>query len=409
MSRMPTRGTPLLAAVLLLGCPSDDDDSAGIPGDDDTVGDDDTSEPLWEGCRATPQAADRDRLAVVSFPYGEGAEQATTWAAMTLTAEGEVVDDGIRFDMGRATGGEVVFTPDGEVGLAVQEDGSVGVFRVAGGEVQVVHASLTGAFYASKVVMEPSGERAWVVDGNWAENGGGLYELTIDCEDGSVTEGTRVLESKLAADLLLHPRRTDRAVLAADEVPGTDAGADAALLDYGATPTVLGGADAFGDDEQWIAGAAFTLDGEHVLLGDNNAFSPLPNRIAVLGVWDDAIEPVQVLSDIEDPIAIVPSPFDDAALVLSGYGDALFSLTYDSIAAEPFGFEGDLNYDGARPALPTAASMVTRGPLTGRVLVTENQGVRAVQFEGDGSVTDLGMQIEGDGYTWIAGAIGIQP
>ena len=401
MSRLLVRWFSLLAAAMLLGCPSDDDDSA--------IGDDDTPEPLWDGCRATPQGADRDRLVVVSFPYGEGAEQATTWAAMTLTSEGEVVDDGVRFEMGRATGGEVVFTPDGEVGLAVHEDGTVGVFRVADGEVEVVHPSLSGAFYASTVVMEPSGERAWVVDGNWAENGGGLYELVIDCEDGDVTEGARVLQSKLAAGLLIHPLRTDRAVLAAEEVPGTDAGADAALLDYGATPTVLSGADAFGDNEHWVAGAAITAGGEHVLLGDNNAFSPLPNRIAVLVVGEDTLEPVQVLQDIEDPIAIVPSPFDDAALVLSGYGDALFALTYDPSAADPFAFDGDLDYDGARPALPTAASMVTRGPLAGRALVTENQGVRAVQFEGDGSVTDLGMHIEGSGYTWIAGAIGVAP
>ena len=51
---------------------------------------------------------------------------------------GEIHDDGTRFSMGRATMGRVRFTPDGELGFAVQEDGSVGVFSLsASGEPAV--------------------------------------------------------------------------------------------------------------------------------------------------------------------------------------------------------------------------------------------------------------------------------
>ncbi len=399
---------PLLVVLALVGCPAgDDDDTAG---DDDTVGDDDTADdPLWEGCRATPQVADRDRLVVAALPYDPSGGQAPAWAAMTLGADGSLVDDGVRFEMGRAMDGTVAFTPDGQVGLIAQEDGTVGVFRAAGdGDVEVIHAAYSGDFYATAVVVEPSGERAWIVDGNWAENGGGLYEVAIDCDDGSLSGGELVLPSKLAADLLFHPTRTDRVVLVAEEVAGTEAGDEAVLLAYDELEA-LDGVDAFGDDEAWTPDAAITADGRYTLLADNSAFSGPGNRVAVAAVGEDTLEPAQVLTAMEDPVALVTSPFDDAALVVSGYGDAIFQLAYDPDAAEPFTDLGDLDYHGARPALPAAAAGVDRGSLAGLTLVTENQGVRLVQFEGDGTVTDLGVAVDGDGFEWIMGAVGVAP
>ena len=43
---------------------------------------------------------------------------------------GVLHDDQTRFSMGRSTQGTVRFTPDGELGFAVQEDGSIGVFEL---------------------------------------------------------------------------------------------------------------------------------------------------------------------------------------------------------------------------------------------------------------------------------------
>jgi hypothetical protein len=406
---------PWLALLLLvpLACSSPEgDDDSGTDDDDSGVTDDDDDDdgPVWDGCRAERQAADRDRLVVVSLPYGAGAEQASTWAAMTLTADGALLDDGARFEMGRAMGGEVVFTPDGQVGLVAQEDGSVGVFLAStDGTLEVVHEAFSGDFYASSVVVEPSGERAWIVDGNWVENGGGIYEVAIDCDDGTLGAPQLVVEAKLAGGLLLDPTVMDRAVLVAHEVPGAEVGDDAVMLAWGGEPAALGGADAFGDDEAWVSAAAVTPDGAYVLLGDNSMFNQQPNRVAVVGVEGDTLVAVQVLDNVEDPMDIVPSPFHDAALVVSGYGDALFVLDLDPVDPEPYAYAGEMDYRGARPALPASASLVTRGDLRGLVLVTENQGVRAVQFHGGGEVEDLGMAVEGDGYEAITGALGIQP
>ncbi len=400
--------TAILAlSLLLVACnpPVSDDD------DDSTAGDDDDSSPPVEGCRAEPKSADRDRWAVVSLPYGPGAEQADVWTALTLDAGGELSVDGVRFEMGRATGGEVVFTPDGEVGIAAQDDGTLGVFLMpdGSGEPTVLHPRFTGEFYASKVVMDASGEVAYVVDGNWVENGGGIYRVDIDCDDGTLTDGGKLLDAKLGADLLLPTSRRERALLVADELAGAEAGEAAFVLAWPEPDGALAGVDAFGDDEAMVSDAALTFDDRYALIGDYSAFSGIPNRVAVVEFDGDTLLPTQVLDDLEDPVALLTSPFDDAAVAVSGYANALFVLDYAAGDDPPFLEAGEPDYDGAPPQLPSAASLLARGPLNGTLVIAENQGVRLARFEGDGTVTDLGLVELGDGYEFITGAVGVQP
>ena len=104
------------------------------------------------------------------------------WAVLTLSTAGDLVDDGVRLRMGRSYLGEVVFTPDASLALTPTEDGHVAVYDAVGGNV--VHEEYDGGFYAVRVVMDPSGEVAWIIDGNWAKNGGGLWRVDIDCLRG---------------------------------------------------------------------------------------------------------------------------------------------------------------------------------------------------------------------------------
>ncbi len=408
------RALVCVSALLSLSACEPDDLDRHDPGDlkDDTALDTaDTGDapPVAEGCRAEPGAADRDRLVMVSYPYGADGSQAVSWGVFTLSTDGALTDSGARVDMGRGYGGHVAFTPDGSIGMVAQDDGTLGVFEAIGaGEVRVLQEAWDGGFYASAVVSDPSGEHAWIVDGNWAENGGGLYRAEIDCTTGELSGATRVLEAKLPAWMGFTHHRLDRALLVGREAAGASAGEDAFLLEPGESPSILAGADAFGDDEAIFAGAALSFDDQTLLIGDNSFFSGLPNRVAVAAVTDDGLEPLQVLEDIDDPIDIVASPFGDKALVLSGYSDALFVLDYEPGAAAPYSYAGEPSYDGASPQLPTAADQVTRGPWKGLVILTENQGLRMVQFA-QGSVTDLGLSSFGSGLDSIPGAIGVQP
>ena len=397
------RAALVLCALLAAACGGDD----AATGPDAAGGADASVDAAGNPCPRPPAAADRTRAVVVSMPYTAGGGQASTWALWTLDQAGALADTGQRFEMGRAVNGRVAFTPDGVVGLATQADGSLGVFRVEDGAVTVVHARFRGSFYAERVVVAPDGASAWVVDPNWANNGGGVYRVDIGC-DGTLTDRGRWFESKLAARLDV---RGGRAVVAAAEVgTGSPAGHDAHLVDWSQDPPVrLGGVDAFGDDKAIVAGFAVTADGKYALLGDYSEFSGLPNRVAVVGVGATALTATTVLTPVEDPVAIVASPFDDAALVVSGYGDAIFALDYAPAAATPFTRLRALTYSGTRPQLPGDAVLVERGALRGLVLVVENTGLRRVRFAGGGAVTDLGKTSTGTGTAAIPGALGVQP
>ena len=117
------------------------------------------------------------------------------------------------------------------------------------------------------------------------------------------------------------------------------------------------------------------------------------------------------LSGIGNPAVIVVAPSGGTALVAGAYEpDDLWILDRDDAHPEaPFSIRGKVEYAGGGSQLPTSMVMLERGPLTGRVLVTEVLGIRRLDLGGDGSVTDHGVYPLGDGATNMAAAIGIQP
>jgi hypothetical protein len=268
----------------------------------------------------------------------------------------------------------------------------------------VIAAKLTGSFYATSVVMAPSGDHAYVLDDQWRENGGGIYRVDIGC-DGSVTDRGLVAASKLPGALAFVPG-TSRAVLAATDIGSSATGDTAHLLAWGDPPTWVAGANAFGDANAIIGGATLTADGGHFLIGDTNQFGSTPDRIAIVDVSASAVSNPQVIPNLDDPVSLVASPFGDVVLVASGFGNALYEL---ASGASGFALRGQLTYTGAKPELPGGAVMIDAGALRGLVFVAENLGVRRVQFAADGSVTDLGKFPTGSGTESIVGAIGLTP
>ncbi len=358
------------------------------------------------GCPRSPAAADRDRAVVVSHPYAAGGGNSNAWELLTLSSSGSLSSTGTTFTMGRATSGEVAFTPDGEVGLVAQEDGTLGVFTVSGDSVTVIDAGFDAGgadgFYATGVVMASDGAHAWVLNGQWRENGGGIYRVAIDCA-GALTYEKQIAAARLPYAMVLGPDADQALIVAEDILDST--GNDVHLLSWDAPPAVLGGADAFADDEQIVSAAEVTADRTHLLVADNNSFSATGNRIAVLAISGQTFTAGPTLTDVDDPFDLVASPFDDAILVVSGFGDSLHILDYDTAIS----YRGELTYDGPAPELPGNAVMVSRGTNTGLVLLAENTGIRRVQFAGSGTVTDLGLTTTGTGLAGIPGAIGAQP
>src|SRR6185436_14609990 len=132
----------------------------------------------------------------------------------------------------------------------------------------VVDPGFTGAFYAQRVVLDPRGDRAYVIDGNTRENGGGIYLVTIGC-DGALTDHGMLAPAKTPGGLaFVGPR----ALVAAGDVLDSHAGEDVDLLDWSDAPARVAGVDAFGDDLAIVGGTALTFDDNTYLVGDVSQF-----------------------------------------------------------------------------------------------------------------------------------------
>ncbi len=393
--------------VLIAGCGSDPatGDAAGV---DTAVAPD---APAASCNRAL--APDGPRHVVVSKPYTAASDPAPTYEVLSLSATGELARPAtpVTFDMHRASFGSIAFTPDGAIGLVPQSDGTLGVFALAAdGTPTVIDPGFgSGVFYAGRVVVDPSGDYAYVVDGNTEANGGGIYALRIGC-DGTPTSLGKVAAAGTPNGLVLDG---DRAFIAAGQgVLDAPASSEAVMVHWaggGTAPTVAAASDAFGDDMAIVGGFALSADKQTFFIGDTNAFSGIPNRVGVVTVGDSTLAPATVLTPIADPEAIAASPFGNVAIVTStADGDAILVLD-DGGTGGAWQIRGPVTYTGAHPMLPGDVATIGRGALNGLVLVAELSSIRQLAFHADGSVVDLGSLQFGGGVDQILGAIGVTP
>jgi hypothetical protein len=360
-------------------------------------------------CPRPLAAADRPRKLVISHPYTEARASSGTIEVFDLSTNGDLLAADTPFQLDQVNQGRIVFTPDGEIGMVAHEDGSIGVFRfTAGVAPTVIHQKFTGSFYATTLTISDDGQKVYVVDSNWRNNGGGIYELAIGC-DGTLMELGLVAPSKLAQAMVWLHQTPNRAVVAAYDLLDSPIDQSTHLLDLAGDPTLLSSVNGFGDNESILSDLAVTYDDQFVLVGDNSGFSNVANRVAVGKVQGNNLITQPLITPIKDPTSILASPFNNAALVISGFSDAAFRLSYDPLASPAFVNEGELSYKGASPQLPSVAVMVDRGTLKGRVWVAENVGIRQLRFNADGTISDLGLFPLGKGYDKIVGAIGVQP
>lgn len=387
--------------------PADRGVTEGPGGDGVPPGDGPATDGPTTGCPRPPAPADRERFVVIAHPFGAtSGTKSPRFEVLGLSTAGKLATTGVTFDLAAgASDGQIAFTPDGKVGLVALEDGSVGVFSLdAKGEATVIHKGLKTTGHASRIVMAPDGQAAYVLSSQWRNVGGGVYRVTINC-DGTLTDDGLVAASKLPYAMVFSG---GDALVVARDILSSKAGDDVHRVTTGQPWTLLAGADAFGDDEAIVSFAALTADGKYLLIADNNGFSATAgDRVAVVEVGAQSLTPALVLS-IKDPSSIVTSPHDNAALVLGPIPNAITVLDYAPGGSPIFKVRGPLATSSA-PQLPVDAVMVRRGALTGRVLITENTAIRQAQFEASGQVTEIELFDLGSGSESIPGAIGIQP
>lgn len=380
---------------------------------DDTMGDDDgsgsnTGSGSGSGmaCTRTAGPADAPRFLVVSHPYTQDAMKSTKYEVLHVDTAGAITR-GAQFDMNHTSFGSIQFTPDGKVGIAVSDEkGTLGVFTLADdGTPTVVDPGFgTGMFYAERVVIDPSGTFAYVLDGNTrGANHGGVYAVQINC-DATLTFLGMIADASTPRGMILDG---DRAFLAATSALDAPAGSDVTMLQLhgSSAPTVMAGADAFGNDNAVFGGFALTADKSTILVG-NTSFAG-NNTVATVSVTATTLAPGIQLS-VADPEAIETSPFDNTAIVTTADGDKITIL-------DNGGTNGAWRIKGTlgSPQQPGDTVQIHRGALNGHVFISELSGIRHVAFGQGGTVTDLGVTDLSGGddndLVDLPGAIGITP
>ena len=355
--------------LLLLACTPQTPDPEIRQGPQDTAS---------AACR--PVSDDRVHTVVVGQPF---ATPNDTWRSYAL--EGETLTETGSFSMGEGTFGRVVWTPDGRVGAVAQDDGTVGIFAAEQGQVTVIEPAFQQGFYASSLTMDPDGQTLWIVDGNWANNGGGLYRVSLDCETGAPGTVEKVRESKLASFLLIG----ERTVLVANEVD-EQVGSSAYEL-VSPQDEVLQGLPLFEHADYSISDAVMALDGR-IWAADYSVFSGVPHSVAVL----NADLSLEGRVPVVDPVALVAHPSDGRVLALSAYqADELVQIS------------SDLEVDPLQTSpLPWAAAGLQSGPDAGLVIVSENEAMLLLRWTSTGMEELQSVPLGGDA---LPGAIGVSP
>jgi hypothetical protein len=362
-----------------------------------------------DGATRCPRAlgpADGARRVVASHPFDAMGNKATAFELLTLSAVGVLsrATPPVTFQMGTALDSNIAFTPDGQVAMVAQDDGTVGVVRFDSAGPVVVHAAFKGSFYAGKVVMDPRGDRAYVLDENTAGNKGGVYVVDIAC-DGTLTDRGLLVPGGNAFAMAFGPDPSLQAVLSAAAAYDSDASADTHLVDFSDAGARVASGGAFPEGGAIVSDIAISPDGKLALLADDGI--NVGNRVAIVDV--PSLAPRGLIS-VLNPAAIVVAPSGSSGLLMSSDGnDAIHLLTFTGDASAPVVLGPLLSYAHGKPQLPSFAQMVTRGALKGLVLVAENAAIREVTFLGDAGAQDTALLDFGAATDAVVGVIGLAP
>lgn len=418
----------VLAVLMAIGCgtsgtsvetnPTDKADGGGNgvssrPASD--AGLEDASSPT-KVCPRTLRDADAARFVVVSHPYGADGQFGPQYEVLKFEGDGSLSRPGTTFDMGTGYDAEITFTPDGRIGIAVQRDGSLGVFELSadGTKVRVVTPSFRGKmtgekaeFYAAKVYVNASGTSAYILDPQIEANGGGIYEAAIGC-DGMLSNVRKIAATNGIRALGAFHKKPERFLAAAGLGFGATRG-DAHVVDIGdAAGSALVASTTVFPEATIVTSIAIGEDDEVGLLARSNGVAG-NTEIGVVSFQGGVLEPRTTVA-IEAPSVVLASPFGNAFFAASADPDGAFALRYDPTnRATPVSSTGKVAYKFGTPELPSTGVAITRGKFKGRILLAEVSAVRSMQFTEEGKVDDIEKFSLGEGLPNIVGMLGITP
>lgn len=354
-----------------------------------------------------PGDADKDRVVLLGHTFGaQVGESLTEIRALTLTAAGELIDEGARLDVGFKVS-RIAFVPSGEVALVLGQRDELASVRVSGAlDLEVIdRATLPSGDLVDLVVAE-EGRLIFVVGSNVAETSG-VSSIRVDCEGKLEVVPGAFLNIRLAQSMAPLPEGRRAVLLGGQAVFEPVDEDDLRLLERDGPGWRQEAAfDVFGD---FVSADRVGLspDGALLLVPNGSPFSEEGAQVAVVAVEGDALREVDRLGDLPD---VREARFDrggQTAILTLGEPGRVVVLAID-------GQEVRVAQTLTRIGLAGQIAAVERGALDGTLLlpsvdVQEGSNVAQLRVEGPGQVADLGQLPLGEGGPNIPTAIGVQP
>jgi hypothetical protein len=383
---------------------------------------------------AAPLAGEEaDRVVLVGHPFGaEAGVEGTEIRSLVLTAEGNLVDKGMRLDVAdRPT--RIAFVPSGRFALVLGEHGTLTSIAarnadelaiadrvklpeagaadllVAGALNQIAGfadgASVKGDLMTGRKAPARDETNAYVTIADVGEESG-VYTVRVG-GDGSLELEEKHLPMRLAEAMAFVPTDARQAVLLGGQAlfePEDPRDIRLLLLDPGGW-TEIGAFDIFHDMVD-ASGIAVSADGRTLLVPNGSPYSSEGGQISVVEILDKELVERDRLSDLPDARKVRFAPDGQTALVsrfepgritvlLAGAGNAKIT--------------GELS-------VPLADDMaiIARGKASGKVLVpsvhpSRGSEIAVLQVKSPGEVVVLERIPLGSGYINIPGAIGVAP
>jgi hypothetical protein len=259
---------------------------------------------------------------------------------------------------------------------------------------------VSGAPYS--ITFAPNSNRAYAP--SFVLGVSGVFAFDVGC-DGTITDRGRFLAGE--GSFLTFLPNGKQAVLAgraAGNSPPLEF--DTFLIDMQRASLIAQGRIAGGSMSGEFSSLAITPDGRYALMTDR-----APHIGQHLGIVEVSTMHGPRTIPVPDPTEVLASPFNDAALVVSEGSNEIYDLAYNpSNIDEPFKVRGVVPHTFGRPKDLFSAVQITTGHLKGRVLATDGNTIRQLQFAEDGSLSNVSRFVmPGTSERDTLWTIGIQP
>jgi hypothetical protein len=361
----------------------------------------------------TPGAADRDRVMLISHPFGVNAgDVGTEIRSLTLLADGTIRDDGMRLDVHEKPA-RIAFIPAGGIALVLGAQNTLSSVRAeTAGALSIINTvTLPAAGYDSgDLLIAEDGRAAFPVGFN-SDASSGISTVHIDC-DGHLSVDTPLFFGLRLSESLVFVSGTDRAILLGGQTTFAPVDPlDIRLLQR--LPTggymELAGFDIFHDGID-AGRIAVSPNGRVLLVPNGSPFSSEGSTVSVIDVDVGAGTLVERrrLTMMDDAREALFSPDGQTALITReepGKVDVLADMGNGFVMVHEISGIG----------LPDKMAMVSRGMLSGHVYLPSvdnsaaGSNIAKLAITGPGMVADQGQFNLGSANTEIPDAIAITP